>query len=83
MTFPIFIVDAVANSLQYECIYQVTDDYPPHSDATNVIFKAGDRIIQVCTTYCSSNEQSISVSLCVEFLTWFHFRLVIPRYLCS
>jgi len=39
---------AVANFLQYECIYQVTDDFPSNSDATNVIFKAGDKIIQVC-----------------------------------
>ena len=37
----------VANSLQYECVYQVTDDYPPQSDSTNIIFKAGDRIVQV------------------------------------
>ena len=42
----------VANALQYECFYQVTDDYPSHSDATNVIFKAGDKIIQVSGKKC-------------------------------
>ena len=46
--FRLCFLHAVANSLQYECVYQVTDDYPPQSDSTNIIFKAGDRIVQVC-----------------------------------
>lgn len=39
-----------ANSLHFECMYQVTDDYPPQCDATNVIFKSGDKIMQIGDT---------------------------------
>ena len=38
---------AVANGLQYECVYQVMEDFPPNSDSSNVVLKSGDRIIQV------------------------------------
>ncbi len=40
----------VSNSLQYECVYQVTDDYPPCSDPLNIIFRAGDKIVQIGDT---------------------------------
>ena len=62
-------LSAVANSLQYECVYQVTDDYPPHSDSTNVIFKSGDKIIQVCIVVLSVCLLCLSVCLlCVVCL---------------
>ena len=41
---------AVANGLQYECVYQVMEDFPPNSDSSNVVLKSGDRIIQVRLT---------------------------------
>jgi len=40
----------VANSLQYECSYQVTEDYPPNSNPSNILFKAGDKILQIGDT---------------------------------
>jgi len=43
-----------ANSVQYECAYLVTEDYPTGDKET--IFKAGDRIVQV-----SSSPQSATL----------------------
>lgn len=40
----------VVNSVQYECTYIITEDYPPGDK--EVVFKAGDRIVQVRHTVC-------------------------------
>ncbi len=40
----------VSSSLQYECLYQVTGDYPPSSDPSNIIFRTGDKIVQIGDT---------------------------------
>ena len=40
----------VSNSLQYECCYNITDDYPPNSDPSNIIFRTGDKIVQIGDT---------------------------------
>ncbi|XP_064396525.1 uncharacterized protein LOC135343497 [Halichondria panicea] len=40
----------LSSSLQYECLYQVTGDYPPSSDPSNIIFRTGDKIVQIGDT---------------------------------
>ena len=55
----------VANSVQYECAYLVTEDYPTGDKET--IFKAGDRIVQVSSSPPVCNT-SLTVAMAVHIL---------------
>ena len=55
----------VANSVQYECAYLVTEDY--HTGDKETIFKAGDRIVQVSSSPPVCNT-SLTVAMAVHIL---------------